>query len=426
MTSVDVAIVGGGIAGLVAANYAARAGRSVVLFERSAALGGRAQTTVADGAKLNLGPHALYRGGAGAAVRAELGITLKGGLPGRYQALHRDRLHTLPIGGLTLARTGLLGPIAKVEFARTLKAVMQADAETLDRVTLREWAETHIGRDDVRAVFYSLVRLTTYAHAPDLISAGAVFRQLRLPGGVTYLDGGWTTLVEALRARAVEAGAVIESSQPVRGVSTCAGAATGLVLAGGRELGARAVIVATPPGPAAEITGVPAIARWAREVISVRSAVLDLALAKLPRPRRAFALGIDTPIYFSDHSSGAELGPRGSHVIHLAKYLEPGERGVANDEAEMEAVMDLVQPGWRQCVSFRRFLPDLVVTGALPLASEPGPGGRPPVAVPGFENLFVAGDWVGAEGMLADAAFASGKLAAGLAVSAKMATLVPA
>ena len=41
---VDVAVVGGGLAGLAAAATAARAGRSVVLFEGAPTLGGRART----------------------------------------------------------------------------------------------------------------------------------------------------------------------------------------------------------------------------------------------------------------------------------------------------------------------------------------------------------------------------------------------
>ena len=70
---VDVAIIGGGIAGLVAANYAARAGRSVVVFERSAQVGGRAQTTTHEGIRLNLGAHALYAGGAASTTQQRSG-----------------------------------------------------------------------------------------------------------------------------------------------------------------------------------------------------------------------------------------------------------------------------------------------------------------------------------------------------------------
>ena len=43
MQNVDVAIIGGGISGLTAANYLAKAGLSVLLIEKSNRLGGRAK-----------------------------------------------------------------------------------------------------------------------------------------------------------------------------------------------------------------------------------------------------------------------------------------------------------------------------------------------------------------------------------------------
>ena len=76
---VDVAIVGGGLSGLAAAVLAARAGRSVVLFEKARELGGRASTQSRAGFSLNLGPHALYRGGAGMRVLREIGVAVGGG-----------------------------------------------------------------------------------------------------------------------------------------------------------------------------------------------------------------------------------------------------------------------------------------------------------------------------------------------------------
>ena len=56
-------VVGGGIAGLVAAITAAEGGASVVLHEAGPQLGGRARS--GDGPYgVNLGPHVIYRGGA--------------------------------------------------------------------------------------------------------------------------------------------------------------------------------------------------------------------------------------------------------------------------------------------------------------------------------------------------------------------------
>ena len=74
-------IVGGGLAGLTATAYGARAGYEVILFEKARSLGGGARTRTDAGYCLNIGPHALYRSGAAAAILQELGVTFTGGSP---------------------------------------------------------------------------------------------------------------------------------------------------------------------------------------------------------------------------------------------------------------------------------------------------------------------------------------------------------
>jgi phytoene dehydrogenase-like protein len=58
----------------------------------------------------------------------------------------------------------------------------------------------------------------------------------------------------------------------------------------------------------------------------------------------------------------------------------------------------------------------MVVSNALVTAAAGGTAGRPGAAVPGIANLYVAGDWVGPDGMLADASLASARRAAHAAV----------
>ncbi|HMY71486.1 MAG TPA: NAD(P)/FAD-dependent oxidoreductase, partial [Blastocatellia bacterium] len=123
----------------------------------------------------------------------------------------------------------------------------------------------------------------------------------------------------------------------------------------------------------------------------------------------------DRPLYLSVHSAAAKLAPAGKAVIHAAMYMESGTN--ADPKAvqhELEELMDLVQPGWQSLVIERRFLPALTVSHALSAAAQGGNAGRPGPEVPGIEGLYVAGDWVGAEGLLADAAVAGGKRAAEL------------
>ncbi len=80
--SVDLAVVGGGLAGLAAAALVASAGKRVVVIERAEHPGGRARSLVEDGFVFNQGPHALYRKAAGIAVLKKLGIAPRGALPG--------------------------------------------------------------------------------------------------------------------------------------------------------------------------------------------------------------------------------------------------------------------------------------------------------------------------------------------------------
>jgi hypothetical protein len=54
----------------------------------------------------------------------------------------------------------------------------------------------------------------------------------------------------------------------------------------------------------------------------------------------------------------------------------------------------------------------MTVAGTMPRAGTGGMRGRPGVDATGSPGIHLAGDWVGPEGLLADAALASGHAAA--------------
>jgi hypothetical protein len=145
----------------------------------------------------------------------------------------------------------------------------------------------------------------------------------------------------------------------------------------------------------------------------VRIATLDIALSKLPNREVPVAIGVDAPLYLSVHSSSANLAPKGGVVIHVMKYMSSSyEPNPKQDRLEMEALLDMIQPGWRDVIVRQRLLPNMTVYNSLVTAAEGGTTGRPETKVSGVENLYIAGDWVGSEGLLADASFASAKRAA--------------
>ena len=397
-------VIGGGLGGLTSALMLARAGRKVILFEKASDLGGRAATHDEGGVRLNFGPHALYRRGAARTALRALGVDPTGGRPAASGMLALDggRLHALPAGFTSLVTTGLLGMSEKIEAARLLQGLARIDTGSLRDVSVRDWIDGGARRPGTRRLLHALVRVTTYSNAPDLACAADTVLQLQrgLSTGVMYVDGGWQTIVDALEALALAAGVQVHRSTRVAAV-----APGRVTLAGGGQFAAGDVIVAATPAAASELVPSSAeLAAAAAAAVPVRAACLDLALSALPRPRATFCLGIDEPLYYSVHSASAALAPDGAQVIHVARYLAPGE---VADASSLEALLDRLQPGWRDRVVTRRFLPQLVV------ASDIHPAGRrrPGPAVADAPGVYVVGDWVGEGAMLADAAVASARAA---------------
>jgi phytoene dehydrogenase-like protein len=419
----NVVIVGGGIAGLAASVYLARAGKSVTIFERRRTLGGRAVTQLRHGYRFNLGPHAVYRGGAGSTVYRELGVPIRGGSPPSDGTAVRGSEHfALPASGMGVLTTGLLGAKGKTELASLMLRLKGMDVTKFASLTVREWLDEHIGDERLREVLQMFMRVATYA-ADDRQSAAVALQQLRVvQEGVIYVDEGWQKIVDSLHSSAVTAGVnFITSAHVVRLEHD--GAVRGVEL-GELELDNTMDTVSmqlpVPQSDGERGTRIPAdCVLLAVEPESVRTLVtelqlpemepvvaacLDVALSKLPMRKEKLAFGVDRPLYFSVHSEWAQLTPKGGALVHAAKYRKAGDDV---SEAELEAWLDSLQPGWRDVLVHKRYLPSMTVSNALVTA-----GFKRPEVKTHIRGLYLAGDWVGGEGILSDAALSSARAAA--------------
>ena len=396
----DVVVVGAGIAGLTAAATSAAGGATTLVLEAHRP-GGRARTTEREGFSLNLGAHALYRGGAGSRVLADLGIVPQGSPPplGEYQGSVNGVLHQLPTGPGSLLRTSLLGGRSKAQLGVLLSRMPRMNPSDLTGISTRAWLDDIGLRPDAEAVVLALLRLQTYCPDVDQFAADAALGQLQIGAseGVLYLDGGWSQLTDALGA-ATE----VRTSVPARALEPAAGRIEVVTDAG--PIVARQVVVAVGT-PSAAMSLLPEPPDWGELSGPVTAACLDIGARRVPSP--GYVLGIDVPLYATVQGPPARQAPAGQAVVGVLRY---GARSASLDRTELEAHRRLCGVTDEDVV-FERFLASMTVAGTLPRAETGGMRGRPSVGATGTPGIHLAGDWVGPDGLLADASLASGHAA---------------
>lgn len=377
-----VHVVGGGIAGLVAAITVAEGGGEAVVHEATHELGGRARGGTG-WPGVNFGPHVAFTDGAllrwlrsrrlGVSVRAPKTISWR---------LLDDRGLRLPVPALAA-------------LGATMPRREAPDDERFD-----EWAAATFGAQRA-AVLCRLAGLYTFHHDPGGLSARFIWERWRRtflsPDRVRWISGGWSTLVDALGARATELGVSVQ-----RGDRVTSGA-----------LPAAPVILAVPLPAAGRLLGRPV--EWP----GARTALVDVIVRRRRHwPDLIADVRSDTATCcMIERETAFERSLVGRRDLDLFQC----HLGVAPDAdpavglARIEDALDAAAPGWRERLVWHR---GHVVHGGTGAVDPPGTTwhDRPPVEQ--GDDVFLAGDAVAAPGMLSEVSVNSALEAGRLALEA--------
>jgi phytoene dehydrogenase-like protein len=274
-----VVVVGGGLAGLVAARRLAAAGAEVELFERRERVGGRVRSREVDGFTLDRGFQVLFD--AYPAARRELdleALELRRFAPGATIARsnHRSTLAdplrdpraavpTLLNRDLTVGDKLRLYRLRRDLRARDPGEIIDGragdardanadDAEPTIREYLRDRGFSEAFLEAFVEPFYGGITLDR-----SLSTSSRVFEytfRMLAEGAAAVPAAGMAAIPEQLRRRAEDAGATIRTGRQVTDLTLGDDGGSVTVEVGNERVFPDAVVVATDPATAGELTGV--------------------------------------------------------------------------------------------------------------------------------------------------------------------------
>ncbi len=346
-------VIGGGLAGLLAARRLARAGNDVTLIEAAPRVGGRTSSIEVDGLTVDAAAESFAtRGGTVAALARELGLGEDVVNPAPLPAwvVSRERAYALPATGWLGIPTDphdpqVIAVIGRVAAEYVAQEPTRPLGDLSDRVTVGQLVRERLG-DAVARELVAPILQGVYSRDLDELPLGSIdpslVEQLRATGSLVGLArarrasspagsavqgivGGVSRLCEAVATQARLAGAHIVTSTRVRSLTR---GNDGWHLDGGRVEADR-VVLAVPLSVARTL--VPDLpADPPRYVTIVTVAVENDALDSAPRGTGVLAVGTVTRAKALTHETAkwpwlAERA-QGRHVFRLSYAVDkPGE-----------------------------------------------------------------------------------------------------
>jgi len=334
----EIAVVGAGLTGLVAAWRLAAAGEHVTVFERYPRPGGLVATFDAGGETLECLYHHVFTSDADyVALAGELGLAQEiEWLPSRMGIYSGGRLWDFGTPA-SLLRFAPLPWAAKVRFAASSLYLSRGGTlARMEAVTARDWLLRHAGRAAYDAVWGPLLAQKFAERAGDVAMAWLWYK-LRLRGRsrsrgglgerLGYMRGSFGRLVDVLAARAVAAGARLELATPVRAIRAVAGRVEVATRAGASPFDT--ALFTAAPTELLRVAGDSLPDDFRRGLAAVGHTNAVCCVLELDRPLTPYYwLNVADPAFpFGGVIEHTNLVPParygGRHVLYLSKYVLP-------------------------------------------------------------------------------------------------------
>jgi squalene-associated FAD-dependent desaturase len=411
-----IAVIGGGLAGIVAALDCTHAGASVTLVEVRRRLGGAAYSFERDGLRIDNGQHVFLR-----CCTAYRGLLARLGSEHRVSVQPRLEIPVLKPGAKTfvLRRGSLPAPLhlaatlmryrhltvsQRLGAARAALALARTEPSdrTLDRIAFGDWLAAHGQGTDAVAALWDLIALPTLnlPAAEASLALGAFVFRTGLLSGADAGDIGFHvgTLSETIGEPALvaleRAGVDLKLGWRAQRLRKTA---TGIDVEGGTSDGggvsAEMAILAVPHARAATLIEPLAPELAGRLTALGSSPIVNLHLVYDRQVcEHPFAAGVGTPVQYLFDRTAAAGAPAGSQYLAVSLSGAEREMGMSVDalrERYLPALRALL-PRSRQA-RLERFL--VTREHAATFRAAPGVGSLRPGPQTPVPGLVLAGAW---------------------------------
>lgn len=332
----NIAVIGGGVAGLSAAYFLLKQGHKVSVYERDQALGGLAGSFDFGGCNIEKYYHFICLGDDDLlSLCEELGLSRKiFWRPTRMSFFYNGKLYPFgtPLDLLFFRPVSMLGRLRfgfNIVYARSLTYW-----EALENEPAHAWLKRHIGKQAYDVIWKPLLKIK-FGECADEVSASWMWHRIHRVAKsrkkllqremLGYLVGGTQALIDALACKIREMGGTIHTSSPVTAVGVNDGAAANIQVDG--RVAPFDKVVSTLALPLVRKLLPESCEGYRKSLAQIKYIGVVCMILKLVRPLTdSFWVNINDPsISFNGIIEYTNLNPRpdfaGSKIAYIPYYL---------------------------------------------------------------------------------------------------------